>query len=514
MVDRAVALALVVAVLLAGCPQGIDNEEPQLPGERQPDTETPTVESAPQQSPTPERFTWHISRVAGLDLQSGSVGRLAVVLSRPGTGESLAIRDGSVLVQHAGESYRFVHEQAEGDADGTFTVGAPGPEPVLLADDDRQTRVVVVDIGPDTDVPVPLGRSDTARVLVSTPTLTTETVDLAVPEELATDVNVQLAGEFAWLEREPERERAGRPAVVAATASEITPSGAGMVNITVTKLPGTAPIDYRNVTVKYAGVGGFRTLTYPDGEADTDADVFRLSPVRDADGSAPVLNDDDRFRLSLALGTDTDEADDGSTRARVGERLPPGEIALVELTLDTRRTRFLRLRLPHNVTEEPVPLDGVVPKSESFPTTRERPTMGIVTSDAQRVANGTALGGIEVDLFKPPTAAPIDPRTLTLDVRTPNGSYTLVHPSANATADGHFGLESRFDLDYSAPVLDDDFDFARLEIDLGADTYDSDDGPLGTSVGDNLSAGSLVTVTATTENGVSASRAYLVTDRD
>ena len=479
-------------------------------------TETATPDPQPRETATPATFTWSVARVVGLDVAGGNVNRLAVVLASGAATDPLDVRDAAVLLEHDGESYRFVHESASAaSADGTFTVGPPGPRSVLLRNRHESTRVLVVDGGTnETGAPV-LGRGDSASLLVRTPSLTTAATDLVVPRTLDTDVSVQLSGEFARLEREPERTRPGRPALVSATAADVTASGAGLVNLTVTKLPGSAPVDYRNVTVTLASAAGFATLVHPDRNDATADDHFGLTPVRDSDGSAPVLTDGDRFRLTLDLRTDAVGADDRATGDGVAQRLSRGEVALVQLAHDSGRTRFLRIRLPPDASTGTVSLDGVVPKSAEFPRTEQRPTLRIVSSDAQRVDGGDAVTGFAVDVFKPPTATPIDPRALTLDIETPNGSYTLVHPTANATAaDGHFGIQPRFDLDFSAPVLDDDFDFARLQIDLGTDSYDSDDGPAGTSIGQNVAAGSVVTVTATTDDGVSTSRAYLVTGRD
>ena len=515
MTRRAVLALLAVAVLVAGCPQGSDGEEPRLPGDRTPVTETATPDPQPRETATPATFTWSVARVVGLDVGGGHVNGLAVVLASGVATDPLDVRDAAVLLQHDGESYRFVHESASAaSADGTFTVGPPGPLSVLLRNRHGSTRVLVVDGGTnETGAPV-LSRGDSASLLVRTPSLTTAATDLVVPRTLDTDVNVQLSGEFARLEREPERTRPGRPALVSATAADVTADGAGLVNLTVTKLPGSAPVDYRNVTVTLASAGGFATLVHPDRNDATADDHFELTPVRDSDGSAPVLTDGDRFRLTLDLRTDAVGADDRATGDGVAQRLARGEVALVQLAHDSGRSRFLRSRVPANASNG-TSLEGVGPKSDEFPRTKQRPALQIVSSDAQRVDNGTAISGFEVDVFKPPTAAPIDPRSLTVDVETPDGSYTLVHATENDTAaDGHFGLQNRFDLDFSAPVLDDDVDFARLQIDLGTDSYESDDGPRGTSVGRNVPAGSVVTVTATTGEGVSASSAYLVTERD
>lgn len=513
MTRRILVALLAVAVLVAGCPQGGDGEEPQLPGERSPTPATATPDPEPRETATPAAFTWSVSRVAGLTVTDTGVNGLAVVLASGAATDPLDVRNGTILLEHEAESYRFVHESGDaGSADGTFTVGPPGPRSVLMTNRHGRARVLVVNAGPNaTGVPA-LEPGDSASLLVTTPTLTTAATELTVPGTLDTDVSVQLSGEFAELEREPERNRPGRPVLVSATAADVTADGAGLVNLTVTKLPGSAPVDYRNVTVTLAGADGFETLGHPVGNDPVADDHFGLTPVRDSDGSAPVLTDGDRFRLTLDLRTDAGDDPAGDS---VDQRLARGEIALVQLTLDSGRTRFLRIRLPVDAASDTVSLDGIVPKSDEFPRTRQRPTLRIVSSDAQRVDGGDAITGFEVDVFKPPTAAPIDPRTLTLEVETPNGSYTLVHATENATtADGHFGIRPRFDLDFSAPVLDDDVDFARLQIDLGTDSYDSDDGPAGTSIGQNVPAGSAVTVTATTDDGVSTSRAYLVTERD
>lgn len=513
--DRRLLAVALLAVLLIGC-QGFD-ETPSPTAEESTPTADRTVAPGPgptDPSDTGLGFGWRVGQAVGVSLTNGTVGELVVLAAHPGDDATLSVTDATVLVQHEGRTARFVHGSAgDADADGTFSVGTPAGDAPTSSQRFGSARRLALPLSPGTDTGISLSPGDNVTVLVRTPEVTTDAVTMRVPP-LAGERAAILSGEFATEDAADERTVTGKPQVVGARGSDLSEAGAGIVELTVAKLPGSAPVDYRDVTIQLVGPGGTALLTHPDADAAGADGHFGLAPVRDADGSAPVLGDDDRFRLTLDLGADSVTVDDGPAGTSVGTPLGEGFDTRLVLRADDRR-RYLRLALPGNATGDPVALRGVPPRDAAVLLTEQRPTVSVLSSDSQRTANGSAIGGLSVNIRKPPTADPIDPRTLTVDMATANGSYTLVHPTrASANADGHFSIEHRFNPDGSTPILDDYIDFARLTLDIGADTRPGDDGPLGTSVGENIPAGSLVTVTVRTEAGVTVPAQFYVPPRE
>lgn len=514
--NRRLLAALVVTLLIGGC-QGTPAPTPTA------DESTPTAEATvtpgpgPDSTPQPSEqgFTWRVGQVVGVPEAGGGIGELIFLVSHPTDNASLAVEDATILLQHDERTYRLVHEGADsGGADGTFTLGSPAFDAPSLDRRFGTSHELAVSLSGADSPDIDLTAGDRMAVFVRTPDVTTTAVRAVVPGSLAGERAAILYGEFAGEDRRDESDVVGKPQVVDARAASLTDAGAGIVNVTVTKLPGSAPVDYRDATLQVTGPNGTSLLTHSSVDLRNADGRFGLTPVRDADDSAPVLTDGDRFVLTLDLGDDDTTVDDSSAGTSVGT--PIDDSFGTRLILETGgRQRYLRVALPPNATGESVALRGVTSRSDAFPRTNQRPVVTPLSSDNQRTANGTAIGGLSVNIRKPPTAAPIDPRTLTLDVATPSGTYRLVHPSReDATADGHFGVEHRFNPDGSVPVLDDYADFARLTIDVGSNTRPGDDGPLGGSVGENIPAGSLVTITVETEAGVRVPTQFYVTARN
>ena len=514
--DRRLLAAALLVVLLTGC-QGLDRTPTPTVKEPTPTTErTVTPDPEPEGPPNSETgLNWRVGQAVGVSITNGTVGELVVLVAHPGQDASFAVEDATILLQHDGRTARIVHESAGGgDADGTFSVGtetfdAPRQERRFGTSHELAVTLSGGD-GPDVD----LAAGDTVTMLVRTPNVTTTAVTAVVPGSLAGERAAILYGEFAAEDRREESGVVGKPQVVDTQASGLTDAGAGVVTVTVTKLPGSAPVDYREATLRVTGPNGTALLTHPSVNRRSADGHFGLTAVRDTDGSAPVLTDGDRFVLTLDLGTNDTAVDDGPAGTSVGATL--GDYFGTSLVLETTgRQRYLRVALPSGATDGTVSLRGVVSRGEAFPRTNQRPVLTPLGSDSQRTPNRTAIGGLSVNVRKPPTADPIDPRTLTVDLSTPGGTYTLVHRSqGSADADGHFGLEHRFNPDGSTPILDDYIDFARLTIDVGPNSRPGDDGPLGTSVGNRIPAGTLVTVTVRTENGVAVPTQFYVTPRE
>ncbi|MEF8785306.1 MAG: hypothetical protein V5A45_05180 [Haloarculaceae archaeon] len=516
---RAIVCVVLLAVVLAGC-QGVDREVTPSPGGDTPTAE-PTVTPGPAPAPggtqPGTQFAWRVGQVVGTNLTGTSVGELVIVTAHPAENVPLAVEDAVILLQHDGQTRRFVHESVTtGDAAGTFSVDPAGFHAPAHSQRFGTTRALALSLASTGTerADIDLDAGETATLLVTTPSVTTEAVTARVPETVADEVSSILYGRFAEADDRNESTVAGKPQVVSATGTSLTDDGAGVVNLTVTKLPGTNPVDYRQARLRLVGPDGTHVLTHTDDDTPTADGHFGLTPLRDEDRSAPTLTDGDRFRLTLDLGADDVTVDDGPAGTSIGT--PLGASFDTRVVIETaRRQRHLRLALPKNAVTGAVALRGVVPRGEPFPRTNQRPSVELLSGDSQRTEDGRAISGLSINVRKPPTADPLDPRTLTVGLATPTGNYTLVHHSRGGDdADGHFGVTHRFNPDGSAPLLDDFFDLSRLTVDLGEDTRDGDDGPLDTSVGQNVTAGQVVTVTVQTADGIAVPVQYYVTERN
>jgi flagellin FlaA/flagellin FlaB len=117
------------------------------------------------------------------------------------------------------------------------------------------------------------------------------------------------------------------------------------INATVKKAPGASDIDLENVTIQWIGPDGTESLVQNNADVDaTSTTVFQNTTVKDADDSAPVLNDpDDRIDVDIQL----DQPNAGTL-----DRLEPGETATLTLTTQSGATSELRVEVPESLTED------------------------------------------------------------------------------------------------------------------------------------------------------------------
>jgi flagellin-like protein len=148
------------------------------------------------------------------------------------------------------------------------------------------------------------------------------------------------------------------------TTGVVTPYEAGdlvgVVNVTVTLAPGAEELDLTNTTVSWLGPEGTTVLktredlSVSDGEA-SDAvdegknatvadgeDFFAYGTVKDADDTAPVLNDaDDRFKLVFDYSDFTE--DNG---------LEPGEEVTIKIDTAAGASTTIRFSVPDSLAEK------------------------------------------------------------------------------------------------------------------------------------------------------------------
>ncbi|QZX99007.1 archaellin/type IV pilin N-terminal domain-containing protein [Halobaculum rubrum] len=105
-----------------------------------------------------------------------------------------------------------------------------------------------------------------------------------------------------------------------ATVGNVTgdPEKVDYVNVTVTQAPGAGEIDLQNATVTWIGPQGTYQLTHganysaDGGGVAADTQEFGHKVTKDADNSAPVLNDpDDRLQLVFDVSAYTDNLGEG-----------------------------------------------------------------------------------------------------------------------------------------------------------------------------------------------------------
>jgi len=131
------------------------------------------------------------------------------------------------------------------------------------------------------------------------------------------------------------------------------------VDLTVKQAPGAENVDLRNVTVSWVESGGTFNLVYDEVETDaTSADGrFNIESFKDADDSAPVINDpDDRLTMVFDLddGTGSGSTDVSWTQDSgdylFSDHLGEGEVVTLKLTTQSGATNNVRLVVPQSLS--------------------------------------------------------------------------------------------------------------------------------------------------------------------
>jgi len=147
---------------------------------------------------------------------------------------------------------------------------------------------------------------------------------------------------------------------VASATGQVSSNNVDVVEMTVKQAPGAQNVDLRNVTVSWVESGGtFKLVHDAVGGSATDADGrFNVTAFKDADGSAPVLNDpDDRFTMVFDLGSSknsgvTWNSEVSGSTSTYGFSTPLGEgaIVTVQITTQSGATSNARLVVPQSLS--------------------------------------------------------------------------------------------------------------------------------------------------------------------
>jgi len=160
-------------------------------------------------------------------------------------------------------------------------------------------------------------------------------------ERTAADTDVDDPAEITT---DDDRQTTDRVEVIS-KVGHVADGAISAVELTIAPAPGAGPIDLRRTTIQWVGENGTYDLTAAS-EASVDG-TFRITAIKDADDSAPVMNAaDDRMQLSMDLGR-TDEV---SGVEGFGEPLEPGTSAILYITTGSGATTVVRATVPQSLS--------------------------------------------------------------------------------------------------------------------------------------------------------------------
>jgi len=129
------------------------------------------------------------------------------------------------------------------------------------------------------------------------------------------------------------------------------PSQVGIVNVTVSKSPGADDIDLQNATVQWVDSSGTYDIVESNVGTDNADGTFAVATFKDADASAPVINDpDDRLTMVFDLGTDDHSPTSPDAASEFGNELERGETATLSVTTRSGATAEMRLSVPQSLS--------------------------------------------------------------------------------------------------------------------------------------------------------------------
>jgi flagellin FlaA/flagellin FlaB len=109
------------------------------------------------------------------------------------------------------------------------------------------------------------------------------------------------------------------------------------INLTVMRGSGSDDINLSAATIEWIGPEEAKTLTYNESVGD---DSFSVSPIKDPDSSAPVLNtQDDRFKVTM-------------NASKISNPLGEGEEVKLKLTTQYGAVTLYRANVPQSLSQE------------------------------------------------------------------------------------------------------------------------------------------------------------------
>lgn len=135
--------------------------------------------------------------------------------------------------------------------------------------------------------------------------------------------------------------------VASETGTAIQGETVGLVNLTITRGPGSTPIDLRTTTISWVGPDGSYNVVHDEATGTASDAQFHLSPVTDPNDSLPVFDSgDDRAVLTVDLGTD-----DSPAVGEFGSRLEPNDQVNLLITTESGASTQVRLAVPGSLAD-------------------------------------------------------------------------------------------------------------------------------------------------------------------
>ncbi|MFB6188520.1 MAG: archaellin/type IV pilin N-terminal domain-containing protein [Halapricum sp.] len=135
----------------------------------------------------------------------------------------------------------------------------------------------------------------------------------------------------------------------------------------------------------------------------------------------------------------------------------------------------------------------------------------VISATGQVNQNSAEVTSVDLTVKKAPGSSNIDMENATVSWVESGGTYKLVKDTVTTSgADAKFAINAFKDADGSSPVLNDPDDRLTMVFDVGSVDRAGDFSGSGSSFGDNLQEGQLVTLKITTKSGATTTSRLVV----